>query len=82
MFSFQKVASLEEVYIGRPIEITRGATNLFYNCNIKKVTVGSSVTEIPDSWFHWCNSLQQFTASGKLKRIGNKSFQLDRKSVV
>ena len=76
MFSFQKVASLEEVYIGRPIEITRGATNLFYNCNIKKVTVGSSVTEIPDSWFHWCNSLQQFTASGKLKRIGNKSFQL------
>lgn len=76
MFSFQKVASLEEVYIGRPIKITRGATNLFYNCNIKKVTVGSSVTEIPDGWFHWCSSLQQFTASDKLKRIGNKSFQL------
>lgn len=79
MFSFQKVASLEEVYIGRPIEITRGATNLFYNCNIKKVTVGSSVTEIPDGWFHWCSELQQFTATSKLKRIGNKSFNLCKK---
>ena len=76
MFSYQKVASLEEVYIGRPIEITSGNKDLFYNCNIKKVTVGSSVTEIPDGWFHWCSSLQQFTASDKLKRIGNKSFQL------
>ena len=76
MFSYQKVASLEEVYIGRPIEITSGNKDLFYCCNIKKVTVGSSVTEIPDGWFHWCSSLQQFTASDKLKRIGNKSFQL------
>lgn len=75
MFSFQKVAGLEEVYIGRPIEITSGAKNLFYSSNIKKVTVGSSITEIPDRWFHWCSQLQQFTATDNLKRIGSQSFQ-------
>lgn len=76
MFSFQKVAGLEEVYIGRPIEITSGAKDLFYSSNIKKVTVGSSITEIPDGWFHWCDQLQQFTATDNLKRIGSQSFQL------
>ena len=39
---------LEEVYIGRPIEITSGNKDLFYCCNIKKVTLGSAVTEITD----------------------------------
>ena len=75
MFSYQKVASLEEVYIGRPIEITSGNKDLFYCCNIKKVTLGSAVTEITDGWFSGCDQLQQFTATDKLKRIGERCFK-------
>lgn len=76
MFSFKKVADLEEVYIGRPIEFTSGESNLFYSSNVKKVAVGSSITDIPARWFHWCDQLQQFTATDNLKRIGSQSFQL------
>lgn len=75
MFSFQKVASLGEVYIGRPIEITDGDKDLFYSCNIKKVTLGSAVTEITDGWFSGCDQLQQFTATDNLKRIGERCFK-------
>ena len=75
MFSFQKVASLEEVYIGRPIEITSGDKDLFYSCNIKKVTLGSAVTEITDGWFFNCDQLQQFSATNQLKRIGERCFK-------
>ena len=75
MFSFQKVSGLEEIYIGRPIEITSGDKDLFYSCNIKKVTLGNAVTEITDGWFSGCTLLQQFTATDKLKRIGSRCFK-------
>ena len=75
MFSYQKVEKLEEVYIGRPIELTGGDGDLFYSCNIKKVTFGSAVTEIPDGWFSGCDKLQQFSATDNLKRIGERCFK-------
>ena len=60
---------LEEVYIGRPIEITSGDKDLFYCCNIKKVTLGSAVTEITDGWFSGCDQLQVIRQNGTVKKI-------------
>jgi len=58
MFSFRKVEYLEEVYIGRNIQLTGGDGDLFYSLRgLKKVNFGDACTEVPDGWFSQCTGL-------------------------
>jgi len=76
MFSYQKVGNLEEVYIGRNIQLTGGDGDLFYSLRgLKKVTFGDVCTEVPDGWFSQCTGLESVTLGKNITRIGNRAFK-------
>ena len=76
MFSYRKVEYLEEVYIGRNIQLTGGDGDLFYSLRgLKKVNFGDACTEVPDGWFSQCTGLESVTLGKNITRIGNRAFK-------
>ena len=76
MFSYKKVEFLEEVYIGRNIQLTGGDGDLFYSLRgLKKVTFGDVCTEVPDGWFSQCTGLKEVHLGQNITRIGNRAFK-------